>query len=218
MRSKTVGGSCLTWLAIVLTSLAFFASLATIASCEYVRHENDDPNVADAEMTTAGIYCFDSSVFDSWSQLGSTSVRIFVQVVAAIATFLGLVMVIMLWKITRKPHGKCYHRTMGFFIFLCFTCMFLTLTLQLDEFCLDYEGLSHNCDLGWGGYAAIAAGALYFLAAIALCKMPMYKETPVESDEPDEVVTKEEGVEADTEGVKEDKIADEEAPEEAPAQ
>ena len=113
--SKTVGGSCLTWLAIVLTSLAFFASLATIASCEYVRHENDDPNVADAEMMTAGIYCFDSSVFDSWNQLGSTSVRIFVQVVAAIATFLGLVMVIMLWKTTRKPHGKCYHRTMGFF-------------------------------------------------------------------------------------------------------
>ena len=193
--------------------------------------------------------------------------------------------------------------------------MFLTLTLQLDEFCLDYEGLSHNCDLGWGGYAAIAAGALYFLgetsvlngmillvsarlfnmlcfssrwrrrkheatsnvsfidalsgfgnprtsfwallsksggdqhsssnnryslfliwrstsctnnryslslflslAGIALCKMPMYKETPVKSDEPDEVVTKEEGVEADTEGVKEEKIADEEAPEEAPAQ
>lgn len=91
--------------------------------------------------------------------------------------------------------------------------MFLTLTLQLDEFCLDYEGLSHNCDLGWGGYAAIAAGALYFLAAIALCKMPMYKETPVESDEPDEVVTKD-----DADGAKEDKIADEEAPEEAPAQ
>ena len=66
-------------------------------------------------MTTAGIYCFDTSVFDSWSQLGSTSVRIFVQIVAAIATFLGLVMVIMLWKTTRKPHGKCYHRTMGFF-------------------------------------------------------------------------------------------------------
>ena len=96
--------------------------------------------------------------------------------------------------------------------------MWLTLTLQLDEFCLDYEGLSHNCDLGWGGYAAIAAGALYFFAAIALCKMPMYKETPVESDEPDEVVTKEERVEADTEGVKEDKISDEEAPEEIPAQ
>ena len=56
------------------------------------------------------------------------------------------------------------------------------------------------------------------LAGIALCKMPMYKETPVESDEPDEVVTKEEGVEADTEGVKEEKIADEEAPEEAPSQ
>ena len=113
--SKTVGGSCLTWLAIVLTSLAFFASLATIASCEYVRHENDDPDVADSETTTAGIYCFDTSIFDSWSQLGSTTVRIFVQVVAAIATFLGLVMVIMLWKTTRKPHGKCYHRTMGFF-------------------------------------------------------------------------------------------------------
>lgn len=83
----------------------------------------------------------------------------------------------------------------------------MTLTLQLDEFCLDYEGLSHNCDLGWGGYAAIAAGALYFLAGIALCKMPMYKETPVDSDEPDEIVTK-----------KEDEIADEENPEEAPAQ
>ena len=80
-----------------------------------VRHENDDPDVADSEMTTAGIYCFDTSIFDSWSQLGSTTVRIFVQVVAAIATFLGLVMVIMLWKTTRKPHGKCYHRTMGFF-------------------------------------------------------------------------------------------------------
>ena len=106
-------------------------------------------------------------------------------------------------------HNPYVHTT----VFLCFTCMFLTLTLQLDEFCLDYEGLSHNCDLGWGGYAAIAAGALYFLAAIALCKMPMYKETPVESDEPDEVVTKD-----DADGAKEDKIADEEAPEEAPAQ
>ena len=43
--------------------------------------------------------------------------------------------------------------------------------------------------------------------------MPMYKEKPVETDEPDEVVSKEEGVEADTEGVKgDDKIADEEAP------
>ena len=82
---------------------------------EAVRHENDDPDVADSETTTAGIYCFDTSIFDSWSQLGSTTVRIFVQVVAAIATFLGLVMVIMLWKTTRKPHGKCYHRTMGFF-------------------------------------------------------------------------------------------------------
>ena len=95
-------------------------------------------------------------------------------------------------------------------VFLCFTGMWLTLTLQLDDFCLDWEGSSHNCDLGWGGYAAIAAGALYFLAAIALCKMPMYKETPVKNDEPEEV--KEEGVEADREDVKKDKAADEEAP------
>ena len=97
-------------------------------------------------------------------------------------------------------------------VFLCFTCMWLALTLQLNDFCLDYEGLSHNCDLGWGGYAAIAAGALYFLAGIALCRMPMYKEKSGENDEPDEVVTKEKRVEADTEGVKEDKVADEEAP------
>ena len=90
--------------------------------------------------------------------------------------------------------------------------MWLALTLQLNDFCLDYEGLSHNCDLGWGGYAAIAAGALYFLAGIALCRMPMYKEKSGENDEPDEVVTKEKRVEADAEGVKEDKVADEEAP------
>jgi len=92
--------------------------------------------------------------------------------------------------------------------------MFLTLTLQLDDFCLDYEGLDHNCDLGWGGYAAIAAGALYFLASIALCKMPMYKETPVESDEPEEAAANEEEPKEDKEEPKEDadKAADEEAP------
>mmetsp|Transcript_14976 Transcript_14976/g.32625 ORF Transcript_14976/g.32625 Transcript_14976/m.32625 type:complete len:231 (+) Transcript_14976:80-772(+) len=191
-RTRTVGASCLTWLAIVLSSLAFFLAIATIVSCKYVVHEAN-PEVADAEMATAGIFCYDSSFLDSYANLGTGGVRIFVQVVACVAAVLGLVMVIMLWKTTRKVHGKCYHRTMGFFVLTCFMCMFLTLILQTSDFCLDYEGLSHNCDLGWGGYAAIASGCLYFLAGICLCKMPKPKEHPAENeeDEPDMIVTKE---------------------------
>ena len=118
--------------------------------------ENDNPNVPDADMATAGIFCYDSSFFDSYTNLGVGGVRIAVQIVACIAAVLGLTMAIMLWKTTRKVHGKCYHRTMGFFVLTCFLCMFITLILQTSDFCLDYEGLSHNCDLGWGGYAAIA--------------------------------------------------------------
>lgn len=121
------------------------------------------------------------------------------QVIGTGTAVLGFMATILLWKALKAPHGKCMFKVLGACVILCVPGQFITLSMLQSDFCWDWSKRRNFCSLGWGGNVSIAAGCLWFVSCVALCKVPQPIEREDEKEEDGEMMeeAKASGVDGD---------------------
>lgn len=177
--------------------MAWLLSIVTLASCRFVEYYDPDEAGGEGVSRTAGVYCLDSSVSDTFESIGEamadpSNLRTVAAIVGTIAACLGLIALVLLCKNTKRPHGRCYNKTLGLVVVICWICQWLTLLIFNSDTCWNEPQTEHNCSLGWGGAVSIASACCFMVTSIFLCKMPPPIITEVDEDG-NEIVKGEEG-------------------------
>lgn len=177
-KQRPAQGTRFVYAPLILITIAFALSVLALASCQFVVY--DDPNCDVNPCTrTSGIYCYDSSLKEKIQNFFIGTIQKFVQVIGTGTAILGGIATLLLWKALKKPHGRCMFKILGLCVICCVPGQFITLSMLQSDFCWDWSKARNFCSLGWGGSVSIASACIYFVACIALCKVPQ----PIEREE-----------------------------------
>lgn len=198
-KKRPAQGTRYVYAPLIIITIAFALSVLSLASCQFVIYYDPECD-ANPCTRTSGIYCYDSSLKEKIQNLFIGTIQKFVQVIGTGTAILGGIATLMLWKALKKPHGRCMFKLLAICVICCVPGQFITLSMLQSEFCWSWTNGRNFCSLGWGGNVSIASGCLWFVACIALCKVPKPIERsdetevpkPIErSDETEEVAVKE---------------------------